>query len=181
MYKGFIFLALTLALTGCASHRSVQLGWEGDRVKINVTPPGGSTLFSDPSLECISCSQVIPPIPLSENNEGVAYVKIESASSNVASRFRFKSAGADTTLTLQPRDPVSEASYYHLGIPIVGRIMVTEFTHIYKDSTESVVVGTLGRGDEANLFRENDVFYFIHHPMYDHPVVVLRSSAIRLH
>ena len=180
MYKGFIFLAFVIAFTGCASHRTAQLSWEGEKIKIAVAPPGGSTLFSDPSLECLSCSEVIPPIPVAENSEGIAYVKIESASSNVASRFRFKAAGADMAIILQPR-PASEAmSYYHLKQPVIGRVMATELTHIYKDSTEGQVIGTLNRGDEANLFGENNVFYFIHHPMYDHPVVILRESAIRI-
>jgi hypothetical protein len=181
LYKGFIFLAFALIATGCASHRTAELSWEGEKIKIAVTPAGGSTLFSDPSLECLSCNEVLPPIPVSENSNGVGYIKLESASSNIASRFRFKAAGADIALTLQPRLPAEATSYYHLKEPIIGRIMATELAHVYKDSTESVVVGTLNRGEEANLFRENDVFYFVHHPMYDHPVVILRQSAVRIH
>lgn len=128
----------------------------------------------------MTCDEVLPRIPLDENAQGVAYFKLEAASKTVATTFRIRGAGLDTAVILQPPDPASATSQSSLATPVEGRILVTSLAHIYKDSTMSVPIGTLERGAEANLFRENDVFYFIYHPMYNHPVVVLRSNAIRL-
>jgi hypothetical protein len=158
----------------------VSASWEGEKVRFDVSPPGGSTLFSAPSAECLTCSEVLPPIPLDEDANGSATFKLEAAERAIATGFRLRGAGFDTAMYLQPRPEAEANRYYHLPAPIVGRIVATELAHVYKDSTMSFSVGTLERGAEANLFRESDVFYFIHHPMYDHPVVVLRSSAIRL-
>ncbi len=180
MYKGFIFLLLSGLLVSCATERHASVSWEGEKIRVEVAPPGGSTLFSPPSIECLSCDEVLPPLPLDENTAGVAYLKLSEASSSVATRFRVHGAGLDTALLLQPRPETEATAYYHLSTPVVGRILATSLAHIYNDTTMSKSVGILERGAEANLFRENDVFYFIHHPMYDHPVVVLRSNAIRL-
>ncbi|MBS1902653.1 MAG: hypothetical protein JSS75_03015 [Bacteroidetes bacterium] len=180
MHKGFIFLLFCALLPSCAPTRHVDARWDGDRVRFEITPPGGSTLLSSPSASCLSCSEVLPPIPLDENSEGVATFKLEAAQQSIATQFRVCGAGFDTALFLQPRPEQEATKYYRLSSPVIGRIAATQLTHVYKDTTMSFVVGVLERGAEANLFRENDVFYFIHHPMYDHPVVVLRSSAIRL-
>lgn len=150
-------------------------------MRVAIFPPGGSTLLSSPTIECLTCDQVLPPIPLEENSDGVAYFKLEAASNAVATTFRVRAAGLDSAVILQPREAAAANEFYKLSVPIEGRILSTSLAHIYKDTTMSFSVGTLERGAEANLFGENDVFYFIHHPMYDHPVVVLRSSAIRLH
>lgn len=149
-------------------------------MRVVIAPSGGSTLFSSPSIECQSCDEVLPPIPLDENADGVAYFKLDAASSAIATRFRIRAAGLDSTLLLQPMAESAAESFYKPSTPIRGRILITSFAHVYKDSSMHLSIGMLERGAEANLFRENDVFYFIHHPMYDHPVVVLRSSAIRL-
>ena len=157
-----------------------MIGWEADRIRVQIAPPGGSTIFSSPSLKCVTCNEVLPPIPLSENNEGVGYVKLEEALQNITSRFRIEAGGLDSAFTLQPRSPTETNSFYKLRTPVVGRIFVTEFAHIYSDTSMTTSIGELQKTDEANLFSENAVFYFIHHPSYDHPVVLLRSQAIRL-
>lgn len=180
LYKGFIIFVALVFCAGCAPHRSASIGWEGNRIRLQITPPGGSTLFNSPSLRCVTCNEVLPPIPLSENNEGVAYIKLEEALQNITSRFHIEAGGLDSALVLQPRSPAESNVFYKLQTPIVGRIFMTSFAHIYADTSMTISIGELQKTDEANLFRENDVFYFIHHPSYDHPVVVLRSQAIRL-
>jgi hypothetical protein len=175
LYKGFTFLFLITILTGCSAHRTATLGWEGERIRIQVTPPGGS-----PTLECLSCNQFIPPAPLSENSDGVAYVKVDEASNAITSKFHIEAGGLDSAFTLQP-PPIEEAmKKYKLSQPLTGRIMITQLAVIYEDSTMLKRVGSLTRGDEANLFSESEVFYYIHHPAYSKPVVVLRSHAFRL-
>jgi hypothetical protein len=180
LYKGFIFLLFGGLFAACASERHAGVSWQGDNVRVVIVPEGGSTLFSSPSIECLSCDQVLPPIPLDEDHQGVAYFKLEEAAQRVATIFRIRAAGLDTAVFLQPRPEPEANRYYKPSQPIIGRILATTLGHIYKDSTMAFSIGTLARGAEANLFRENSVFYFIHHPMYDHPVVVLRSNAVRL-
>jgi hypothetical protein len=180
LYKGFIFLLFAALLASCASERHAAISWEGQKVRVALTPPGGSTLFSSPAIECKSCDEVLPPIPLDENSDGIAFFRLAAASTSIATSFRVNAAGLDSVVLLQPMSEAQAEAYYKPSNPIRGRILVVSFAHVYKDSTMGYSIGTLERGMEANLFRENDVFYFIHHPMYDHPVVVLRSDAIRL-
>ncbi len=180
MYKGFIFLFLAALLAGCATHRTASVAWEDTRIKVTITPPGGSTLFTSPALRCLSCNTVLPAIPLSENDQGIAYLKINEAANSIATHFHIEAGGLDSALILQPRSPEEATNYYKLTTPLTGRILITQPAIIYDDSTMSRQIGTLERGDEANLFSESDVFYYVHHPDVSHPVVVLRSHAIRL-
>lgn len=175
MYKGFIFLSLITILYGCASHRTATVGWEQDRIRVQITPPGGS-----PTLRCLSCNDVIPPIPLSENDQGVAYVKIDEASRSITSKFYLEAGGLDSAVILQPLPPDEATKKYNLQPALTGRVMMTQLTVIYEDSTMLKRIGSLTRGDEANLFSESEVFYYIHHPGYSKPVVLLRSQAFRL-
>jgi hypothetical protein len=41
-------------------------------------------------------------------------------------------------------------------------------------------VGALERRDEANIFGEDDVFFFVHHPKYKQPVYVLKSNCMKI-
>jgi hypothetical protein len=175
LYKGFIFLSFVILLSGCASHRTATIRWENERIRIQVAPPGGS-----PTVECLSCNAILPPIPLSQDDQGVAYVKIGEASHSITSRFRIEASGLDSAVTLQPLSPEEATKKYNLQPPLIGRIMTTQLTVIYQDSTMQRRIGSLSRGDQANLFSESEVFYYVHHPGYSMPVVVLRSQAFRL-
>jgi hypothetical protein len=170
--KGFIFLIVGALLSGCAStHHSVRIGWEGEKIRLEFTPPD----VGSPILKCLSCNEALPPLPLEVNNQGIAYIKIDDVRSAIVSRFHLTGSGIDTALTLQ--QPLTSTG---IKDSLIGRIMAIRYTVIYKDTTMNEQIGALERKDEVNLFGEDDLFYYIHYPHYPRPVVLLRSNAVRI-
>lgn len=98
----------------------------------------------------------------------------------MVSHFHLEAGGLDSAFTLQPVSVEEANRKYHLQPPLIGRIMITQLAVVYEDSTMEKRIGELSRGDEANLFSESEVFYYVHHPTYSKPVVVLRSHAFRI-
>jgi hypothetical protein len=169
--QGFIFLIAAVLLDGCAStHRTARIGWEGDRIRLEFFPPDAGS----PVLRCLSCNEVLAPLPLQVNDQGIAYIKIDEAKNASASHFRIVGSGIDTALSLNEPTP------NELKDKLIGRAMMLRYAIIYKDTTMTETVGSLERQDEVNLFGEDEVFYYIHHPGYPTPVVILRSHAVRI-
>ncbi len=169
--KGFIIFLAAAVLTGCAAtHHTAMIGWEGDKIRLEFFPPD----VGSPILKCLSCNEAMAPLPLQVNDQGIAYIKIEDAKNAVTTHFRLVGSGIDTALTLDERTPNG------LKDKFIGRLMILRYAIIYRDTTMAETVGHLERQDEVNLFGEDDVFYYIHHPGYPKPVVILRSHAVRI-
>ena len=181
LYKGFTFFLFGMLLTSCASHRTASISWQDDRVRILITPPGGSSLFTSPALTCLTCNEPIPTVAASFDDSGVLRFKLDEANERITHRFHINASGIDTALILKPPPPDVATKRYGLSQPLIGRVLITEYTLIYRDTTMSQSVSELERQDEANIFSENSTFYFIHHPRYKEPVVILKTSAIRLY
>lgn len=174
IHKGFIFLLLGISMAGCASHRTAMVGWEGERIRIEFTPPNAGS----PVLKCLSCNTVLAPLPLQVNDVGIAYIKIDEARNAANTHFRLSGSGIDTAFILTPLSPEEAAKRDKIKDEFIGRAMITRFANIYSDTTMSQTIGSLERQDEVNLFGKDDVFYYIHHPGYNSRVVILRSHAI---
>ena len=159
-----------LLLGGCATHHTARIGWEGEKIRLEFSPPNAGS----PLLKCLSCNQEIDPLPLQVNDQGIAYIKIDEARNALVSHFHLVGSGIDTALTLQQPLPGSSID------SLIGRIMAVRYTIIYKDTTMTEPVGTLEKKDEVNLFGKDDVFYYIHQPGYNFPVVILRSHAVTI-
>ena len=168
--QGLIILFAGLLLTSCATHLTARIGWEGDKIRLEFSPPNAGS----PVLKCLSCNQELGSLPLQVNEQGIAYIKIDEARKTPISHFRLIGSGIDTALTLN--QPVSNGSKDSL----IGRIMALRYTIIYKDTTMTEPIGTLEKKDEVNLFGKDDVFYYIHQPGYNFPVVILRSHAVTI-
>jgi hypothetical protein len=170
IHKGFIFFLALICFSGCATHHTARIGWEGEKIRLEFTPQNAGT----PLLKCLSCNEELAPLPLQVNDQGIAYIKIDEARNAPVSHFHLVGSGIDTALTLhQPLPNGSKDS-------LIGRIMAVRYTIIYKDTTMTETVGSLEKKDEVNLFGKDDVFYYIHHPGYDFPVVILRSHAVMI-
>jgi hypothetical protein len=180
LFKGLIALVFSLLVVGCSSHRTATIGWQGDKVRLQVSPPGGSTLFSSPALECLSCNEVIPPFAVNFDDAGVTTFYLAEANEKVTHRFHLNASGVDTALLLQPPQPKEAEKRYNLSKPLVGRIRALQYVLIYRDSTMDRPVGAMERQDEANIFGEDDIFYYIHYPKYKDPCMVLKSHAMRI-
>ena len=159
-----------LLLGGCATHHSARIGWEGEQIRLEFTPPNAGS----PVLKCLSCNTELDPLPLQVNENGIAYIKIDEARNATVSHFHLKGSGIDTALTLQQSVPNG------MKDSLIGRIMALRYTVIYKDTSMTEQVGSLERKDEVNLFGKDDVFYYIHQPGYNYPVVILRSHAVTI-
>ena len=175
IHKGFIFILLSLICVGCAAHRTATISRDGDRIKLQIKPPGGS-----PTLKCLTCNQEIPPLPISFDDQGIAFIKIDEASSAIVTHFHLVGSGIDSAMILQPPSPDYMTTKYNPAQRVTGRAVINRYSVIYKDTTMIESLGSLERQDEVNLFGEDDVFYYIHHPRYIHPVVILRSHAVRI-
>ncbi|MDP4229714.1 MAG: hypothetical protein Q8916_04840 [Bacteroidota bacterium] len=165
-----------LLIAGCATHRSANLSWEGERVRVQFSPPDAGS----PVLKCLSCNRDFAPLPLQVNDQGLAYIKIDEIRTAFTSHFRIIGSGIDTALTLQPLPPKEVTERYKLKDSLIGRAMALRYAVVYKDTTMTEQVGSLERQDEMNLFGEDELFYYIHHPLYTMPVVILRSQAVRI-
>jgi len=176
IHKGFIIIVIASVLSSCASHHTASVFWEGERIRIQFSPPDAGS----PVLKCLSCNEVLAPLPLQVNDQGIAYIKIDESKKVISSHFRVQGSGIDTALTLQQL-PSSEAEKrFGLKDKLIGRVMATQYTIIYKDTSMIEQVGSLERQDEVNLFGKDDVFYYIHDPLFSTPVVILRSHAITI-
>jgi hypothetical protein len=41
-------------------------------------------------------------------------------------------------------------------------------------------VSAMEKQDEANIFGEDDIFYYVHYPKYKQPCVLLKTHAMRI-
>ena len=175
-----IIVTLLVTLIGCGgASRTATIGWTGDKVRLAIAP-AGEGLFSKPTLTCVSCVISIPPFPVSPDAAGIVEFNFPQAKEQITTRFHLDASGIDTAFILQPPAPEIAAKQYRLNAPLTGRILITYLTMVYRDTTMTDAVATLEREDEANIFGENDLYYFVHHPVYREPLVVLRSHAIRI-
>jgi hypothetical protein len=170
IHKGFIIILAGLFLSSCATHHSARIAWEGERIRLEFTPPDAGS----PVLKCLSCNEELAPLPLQVNDHGIAYIKIDEARNALVSHFRLTGSGIDTALILQQPVPNGYKD------SLIGRIMAVRYTIIYKDTSLTESVGSLERKDEVNLFGKDDVFYYIHEPGYNFPVVILKSHAVTI-
>ncbi len=168
-----MILFAVLLLSSCATHHTARIGWEGDKIRLEFSPPNAGS----PVLKCLSCNTELAPLPLQVNDQGIAYIKIDEVRKTPISHFRLTGSGIDTAVTLQ--QPVLYGSAGQTD-SLIGRIMAVRYTIIYKDTTMTEPVGTLEKKDEVNLFGKDDVFYYIHQPGYNLPVVILRSHAVTI-
>jgi hypothetical protein len=180
LYKGLAALFLGILFIGCATHRIAAISWEGEKVRLQVTPPGGSTLFSSPALQCLTCDEVIPTFAVNFDDAGKTTFYLAEANERVVHRFHLEASGVDTALLLQQPPPKEAEKRYGLSKPLVGRIRALQYVLIYRDSAMDHPVGAMERQDEANIFGEDDIFYYIHHPKYKQPCVLLKSHAMRI-
>jgi hypothetical protein len=178
LHKGFTIILLTAIIAGCgATPHTAKVSWESGKVRFDFTPASG---IGTPVLECVSCSGALPPLPLEVNNQGTGYIKFDELKTYLAEHFHVRGSGIDTTLTLSQPQPDEAMQLYNLQKKLIGRIMISRYANLYKDSTMSERIGSLDRLDEVNLFAEGDLFYHIHDPRYAEPVVVLKSHAVRI-
>src|SRR5437762_2184324 len=99
-YKGFTIFLFALLLIGCASHRTASISWQDDRVRIQMTPPGGSSLFISPVLTCLTCNEPTPTTATTFDDNGVLRFRLDEANERITHRFHIIALGVDTALIL---------------------------------------------------------------------------------
>lgn len=180
MFRLYIVLLLALFVSSCATHRTATMNWEGDKVRLKVAPPGGGTLFSSPALTCLTCNEVVPTFAVDLDDNGSSLFYLGESDERITHRFRFSAAGIDTALLLQPVSPKEATAKYELEKPLTGRIVILDYCPMYANPDMKQSVGTLERRDEANIFGEDDIFFYVHHPKYKQPVYVLKSNGMKI-
>jgi len=176
----FVLCAFAVSLLGCGgTSHTASIGWSGEKVRLQLDP-SASSFFSKPALTCVSCQTPIPPFPISPDANGVVEFAFPQAREQVTTRFHLEADGLDTAFILQPPAPEEASRQYQLDPALTGRVLVTFLTMVYRDTSMADAVSTLEREDEVNIFGENDLYYFIHHPAYREPLVILKSHAIRI-
>lgn len=130
---------------------------------------------------CRSCNMVDPPRELRFTDSGVAIVYMPEALYELDPRIHFKGSGIDTTIILHTRAPASDAKFFHLTEPLVGRIKLLQTSPLYANDTQDSTVTSAHLGDEMNIFGEDPHFYLVHHPMFNSPLYLLRTNAVRLY
>jgi hypothetical protein len=179
MQRLYIVLVLATLLASCSTHRTATIGWEGDKVRLKVTPPGGGTLFSSPALTCLTCNEVVPTFAVDLDDNGSSLFYLGEADERIAHRFYFSAAGIDTALLLQQPSPKEAAAKYELEKPLTGRIVALDYALVYADKDMKQVIGVLERRDEANIFGEDETFFYVHHPKYKSEVYVLKTNCMK--
>lgn len=168
-----------VGLLGCGSTNTAWIGWSGNKVRLQLSP-NRSGLLSKPALTCVSCKTSIPPFPVTPDANGIVEFDFPEAREQITTRFHLEANGLDTAFILQPPPPDVAERQYKLLQPLAGRILVTNLAMVYRDTSLADAVSTLEREDEANIFGEDDLYYFVHHPAYRNPLVVLKSHAVRI-
>ncbi len=190
--KGFFLHALlppTLLLFGCGSSGNPDVyhigahEWVSDSIKVRVyqtSSPFGHPALPGITVDCLSCNLTNSPSKLNVNDSGVARIYIPEARQLLSARLHVHGSGIDTTFIQTQRAPGEATKYFHLAQPLIGRVLVERFALLYVDSTQDSVVASASVGDELNIFADHRAFYTVHHPNFDHPLLLLKEDAVRL-
>jgi hypothetical protein len=180
VFSMLCFCAVVVISWGCGgSGGTASIGWSGEKIRLQLSP-SSSGFFSKPTLTCISCQTAIPPFPVSPDANGIVEFAFPQAQEQITTRFYLEANDLDTAFILQPPSPEIASRQYRLVPPLTGRVVATYLTMVYRDTTMADAVSTLAREDEANIFGEDDLYYYVHHPAYREPLVILKSHAIRI-
>jgi hypothetical protein len=176
----FYGVLLCIALAGCGGPSgTASIDWSGQKIRLALSHPSGG-LLSKATLTCLSCQTAIPPFPVTPDDRGEVVFDLPDAREQITTRFHLEGGDLDTALILQPPAPEVVSRQYDLPGPLAGRVLVTHLAVVYRDTSMTETVTTLEREDEANIFGENDLYYFVHHPLYNEPLVILRTHAVRI-
>lgn len=178
MQRLYIVFVIAALASSCSTHRTATMNWEGDKVRLKVTPPGGSSLFSSPALTCLTCNDIVPTFSVDLDANGSSLFYLAEADERITHRFHFSASGIDTALLLQPCSADEATAKYQLEKPLTGRIVALEYALVYADKDMKQIVGELERRDEVNIFGDDGVFYVVHHPKYQKPAYVLKTYVM---
>ncbi|HZK75930.1 MAG TPA: hypothetical protein VFD13_03395 [Candidatus Kapabacteria bacterium] len=158
--------------------------WVGDSISVRVyrtSEPSANASLPKIMAECQSCNLSLSPEQLQFNSEGMARIYFPEAHQLISARLELKGDGIDTTFIQSQRPPEEAMRYFHLSLPLVGRVLVSQLAPLYLDSTQDSVVTSADLGDELNIFGERSAFYLVHHPNFRAPLYLLKSNAVRLY
>jgi hypothetical protein len=183
------WIAGALLLGGCGSSANPDVyhvgthEWVGDSIYVQVyrtSAPTESASLPGIKLDCRSCNLTNAPLNLDFSDSGVAHIYIPEARQLISARLHLHGHGIDTTFIQKQRPPDEAMKYFHLAIPLVGRVLVDRFALLYLDTTQDSVVSTANVGDELNIYSSTSAFYSVQHPNFAQPLYLLKLDAVRL-
>lgn len=187
LYGRCLLVALVFFLGSCARspnlYRVRSLGWVADSIEFSVRPidPALHALPNSVEVNCLSCNLVDSYWNVTLDSVGEGYVYIPEANTIVSARLKMMANRLDTTVVLKERNPKEAEAFYKLAKPLVGRVMLVQLGLLYFDSLQSEAPAEAEPGDELNIFGESTDFYLVQHPLFNRPLYLLKSSAVRLY
>jgi hypothetical protein len=176
---------LTFLLLSCSASvpdvRVSEALWDKDTIALRFQTSAGTPITAfQARVECTSCKLADPRSEITSYAEGWGRLYISEAPNLVSARLRLSSGGWDTNIVVTQRSGVEAVRRFGLQQPLLGRVLVERYAVLYADSTQETVADQASPGDELNLFSESGVFYLVHHPLYGHPLYLLKSNGRRM-
>ena len=157
--------------------------WIGDSIAVRIyktSDPNATPSLPKITAECRSCNLVEPSKQLSFQPDGTTHVYFPEARQLISVRIHLHGSGIDTTFIQTQRSPMEATAYFHLARPLVGRVLVGEFSPLYLDTTQDSTVASANKGDELNIYGENSAFFIIQNPNFPEPLYLYKGNAVRI-
>ncbi len=185
----FVWLLIFAAsVTGCGRSASffriTDPHWKADSIEFSLRQTDSVAGREHPQsldVSCLNCNLVEASTEVIVDSTGNARVNIPEANYLLSALLHISGRGIDTVLQLKQRSIKEAENFYKLSHPLIGRILVTQFSILYADSAMSQIATHAEKGDELNLFGENDLLFFAHHPLFPAPVYLPKTSGVRLY
>jgi hypothetical protein len=190
MSVGLRFLAMfsLVFVFGCAREASFfkvsDIHWKTDSIEFALRQTDTTAGREHPGsldVDCLNCNIIEPPSEAIVDSLGVVHLRLPEANFMLSARLRVQGRGLDTIVVLKQRSKKDAEMFYKLQTPLVGRVLITQFSILYSDSTTRQTATHTDKGDELNLFGENHEVFFVHHPLYPKPLYLPKSSGVRLY
>jgi hypothetical protein len=178
----------SLLIAGCGSSKGVyevvSQRWVQDSVEVRIveTADSNAAKVSLPKITiyCSSCNLVDPPRVLGFDGTGTTRVYMPETLYELEPRLHLLGSGIDTTVILHARPPELDAQFFKLSTALSGRVLATQESPLYSAGSQDSVVATARTGDQLNIFGEDGHFFFVHHPLFNAPLYLLKTNAVKL-
>ncbi len=190
MSVGLRFLGMfsCVFLFGCAREASFfnvsDIHWKADAIEFSLRQTDTTAGREHPGsvdVDCLNCNIIEPPSEASVDSLGTVHLHLPEANFMLSARLHVQGRGLDTIVVLKQRSKKEAEEFFKITTPLVGRVLVTQFSILYSDSTTRETATHADKGDELNLFGENDQVFFVHHPLFRQPLYLPKSSGVRLY
>jgi hypothetical protein len=177
-----------MGLGGCSTSanffRVNDLQWNADAIEFSVRQTDSIAGREHPNaltVDCLNCNLIESPEEPRVDSVGRVRFVLPEANTMTSALLHVHGRGLDTVVLLKQRSMKAAQEFYGLTRPIIGRILVTQFSILFADSALSKTATHAERNEELNLFGEDNLLFFVHHPLFKTPLYLPKTSGVRLY